>query len=173
MALGGLLLLCLRPENGPSPGLGSKDVKKNFFFIIFIYLAVQGLSCSMWDLVPWPGIKPRSLALGAHGLSHWTSREVPKGQNLIHETSWEVPRSVVFSIKYIHSIVWLSPLSRTFPSARKETPYASAVTPHLPPPASATTRLLSVSVDSLLLDISLKWTHAPCDPDYLPTQHVF
>lgn len=27
MALGGLLLLCLRPENGPSPGLGSKDVK--------------------------------------------------------------------------------------------------------------------------------------------------
>ena len=52
MALGGLLLLCLRPENGPSPGLGSKDVKIFFFLIIFIYLAVQGLSCSMWDLVP-------------------------------------------------------------------------------------------------------------------------
>ena len=27
-------------------------------------------SCSMWDLVPGPGIKPRPLALGAWSLSH-------------------------------------------------------------------------------------------------------
>ena len=26
----------------------------------------------MWDLVPWPGIEPRPLALGARSLSHWT-----------------------------------------------------------------------------------------------------
>ena len=38
----------------------------------FIYLAELGLSCSMWtvrcgmwDLVPWPGNGPRTLALGA------------------------------------------------------------------------------------------------------------
>ena len=33
----------------------------------FIYLAVPGLSCSMWDLVPWPGsrMEPRCPALGA------------------------------------------------------------------------------------------------------------
>ena len=31
----------------------------------------------MWDLVPWPGIKLRSSALGAWQLSHWTTREVP------------------------------------------------------------------------------------------------
>ena len=31
----------------------------------------------MWDLVPWPGIKPGPPALGAQSLSHWTSREVP------------------------------------------------------------------------------------------------
>ena len=45
-----------------------------FFFLIFlkIYLAVPGLrcsiptlSCSMWGLVPWPGIESRSPALGA------------------------------------------------------------------------------------------------------------
>ena len=29
-----------------------------FFFLIFIYLASLGLSCRMWDLVPWPGIEP-------------------------------------------------------------------------------------------------------------------
>ena len=32
----------------------------------------------MWDLVPWPGIKPRPLALGAQSLSCWTTREVPQ-----------------------------------------------------------------------------------------------
>ena len=30
----------------------------------------------MWDLVPWAGIKPRLLALGAQKLSHWATREV-------------------------------------------------------------------------------------------------
>ena len=34
------------------------------------------LSCSMWDLVPWPGIEPGP-ALGARNRSHWTTREVP------------------------------------------------------------------------------------------------
>ena len=43
---------------------------------IFIYLAAPGLSCGMWDLVPWPGIKPGSPALGAWSLNHWTTREV-------------------------------------------------------------------------------------------------
>ena len=27
--------------------------------ILFIYLAAPGLSCGMWDLVPWPGIEPK------------------------------------------------------------------------------------------------------------------
>ena len=31
----------------------------------------------MRDVVPWPGIKPRSPALGGQSLSHWTIREVP------------------------------------------------------------------------------------------------
>ena len=43
------------------------------------YLAALGLSCSMWDLVPWPGIEPRPRPLGAQSLSHWITRKVPIG----------------------------------------------------------------------------------------------
>ena len=34
-------------------------------------------SCSVWDLVPWPGIQCGPPALRAWGLSRWTTREVP------------------------------------------------------------------------------------------------
>ena len=34
-------------------------------------MAALGLSCSRWDLVFWPGIKPGLPALGAWRLSHW------------------------------------------------------------------------------------------------------
>ena len=33
---------------------------------------MQTLSCSMWELVPWPGIKPWPPALGAWSLSPWS-----------------------------------------------------------------------------------------------------
>ena len=55
-----------------------------FSFLIFIYLAAQGLSCGIrilscctWDLLPWLGIKPGSPTLWPWSLSHWTTREVP------------------------------------------------------------------------------------------------
>ena len=38
---------------------------------------IRTLNCGTWDLVPWPGIEPGLLALGAWNLSHWTTREVP------------------------------------------------------------------------------------------------
>ena len=50
------------------------------FNVLFIYLAVLGLSCSMWDLVPEPGMEPRPPRLGAQSLSHCTTREVPPCQ---------------------------------------------------------------------------------------------
>ena len=61
----------------PSRGLNS------FFIIIIIIiiilnLALPGLSWSMGDLVPQPGIEPGPFALGAHSLSHCTTREVPE-----------------------------------------------------------------------------------------------
>ena len=34
-------------------------------------------NCSMWDLVPWPGVESRSPALGVQSLSYWTIREEP------------------------------------------------------------------------------------------------
>ena len=52
-----LSMQALYPRSAPQ--------KVFFFFLIFIYLAVLGLSCSMWDLVPHSGIKPRLPALGA------------------------------------------------------------------------------------------------------------
>ena len=33
------------------------------------------LSYGMWDLVPWPGIKPKPPALGAQSISHGTTKE--------------------------------------------------------------------------------------------------
>ena len=39
--------------------------------------SIGTLSCGMWDLVPWPGIKPRPSALGLQSLSHWTTSGVP------------------------------------------------------------------------------------------------
>ena len=38
--------------------------------------SIQTLSCSLWDLVSWPGIEPGPPALGAQSLSYWTFREV-------------------------------------------------------------------------------------------------
>ena len=51
--------------------------ENKYVFKKHIYLNVCGLSCSMWDLVPWPGIEPRPPTLGAWSLSHWTTMEVP------------------------------------------------------------------------------------------------
>ena len=44
----------------------------SIFFLIFIYLAVPGLCCGMWDVVPCPGIKLRLPALGPQCPTHWT-----------------------------------------------------------------------------------------------------
>ena len=73
--------------------LAHSRVQKNissqlFFFSIWLYrvwvvacrmcsCGMQTLSCGMWDLVSWPGIKPRPPALGGQSLSHWTTSEIP------------------------------------------------------------------------------------------------
>ena len=40
--------------------------------------SMRTLSCSMWDLVPRPGIKVRPPALRVWSLSYWTIIEVPR-----------------------------------------------------------------------------------------------
>ena len=42
-------------------------------------MTALGLSCSMWDLVPWPGIEPRPPALGVQSLSYWECRALATG----------------------------------------------------------------------------------------------
>ena len=64
-------------------------IKKYIYIYLFIWLhlvldaacrifpfGMWTLSCSMWDLVPWPGIEPRPPALETWSLSHWTPKEV-------------------------------------------------------------------------------------------------
>ena len=34
---------------------------------------MRSLSCSRWDLVPWPGVEPRPRALALWSLRHWTT----------------------------------------------------------------------------------------------------
>ena len=38
-----------------------------------LHSSMRTLSCSIWDLVPWPGIEPGPPALGTWSLSHWTT----------------------------------------------------------------------------------------------------
>ena len=47
-----------------------------YLFLFFWNLAMLGICCGMWDLVPWPGIKPGSPALGAQSHSPWITGEV-------------------------------------------------------------------------------------------------
>ena len=41
-------------------------------------MAYRNFNFGVWDLAPWPGIKPCPPALGVQSLSHWTTREVPE-----------------------------------------------------------------------------------------------
>ena len=59
-----------------------------FWYCFLKYLAALGLSCSTWDLVPWPGIEPRSPALAGQSLSHWIAREVPEINTLTLVSLW-------------------------------------------------------------------------------------
>ena len=42
-----------------------KIMPLNFKNIYFIYLTLPGLSCSMWNLVPWSGIEPGAPCVGS------------------------------------------------------------------------------------------------------------
>ena len=41
-----------------------------FFKLIYLFGCTRIFSCSMWDLVPWPRIRPVPPSLGAQSLSH-------------------------------------------------------------------------------------------------------
>ena len=59
----------------PTLGLGCST--QNIWSLLQVWhmgslvAACKPLSCNMWGLVLWPGIKPRPPALGVWSLSHW------------------------------------------------------------------------------------------------------
>ena len=73
---------CLQPPEGLLTSDGSEQVDKElssapspcYYYFSF---GIRDLHCSMWDLVPWLGIEPRSPALVVQSCSHWATREAP------------------------------------------------------------------------------------------------
>ena len=69
-------------------------------------MTAPGLSCSMWDLVPWPQIEPGPPALGARWLSHWTTREVPDCKVLYSMPHSKTIRLLVYLLNVLsHSVI--------------------------------------------------------------------
>ena len=72
--------LAVKAQNFNHRTSGEFPILFFFFFLMWasflkkMYLAAPGLSCTLQDLVPWPGIKPRPPALGAQSPSYWTTR---------------------------------------------------------------------------------------------------
>ena len=64
---------------GLSQHVGSSSPHAGSFF----FGSMRTLSCSMWYLVPWQGMKLRPPAVGAQSLSHWTTKEVPRGRSFL------------------------------------------------------------------------------------------
>ena len=54
-----------------------KKKKKIYLTALGLSCGMQDLSCGMWDLVPWPGIRLGPPALEARSFRHRTTREVP------------------------------------------------------------------------------------------------
>ena len=48
-------------------------LKTTFVYLFVLVVAHSIFSWDMWDLVPWPGIKPGPPAMGVQCLSHWTA----------------------------------------------------------------------------------------------------
>lgn len=53
-----------------------KCLQSHIFFLSILFIRLPGLSCSLCDLFPQPGIESRSPALGAQSPRHWTTMEV-------------------------------------------------------------------------------------------------
>ena len=83
-----------------------KSVLPFYFLNLFLmYLAALGLSCSLWCVVPLPGIEPGPSALGVQSLSHWTTRDVP----------WSFlirPKMGPSPAESWHSTVWVDTMQR-------------------------------------------------------------
>ena len=101
-----LFLLIFLYSAAPGLGYGMRDLPSSLLqvgsFIFFLVVTCQVFSCSMWDLVPWLGIKLRPLELGEHSFSHRSSGEVSPYFIVVKNTEREI---LLTTLKRIISIV--------------------------------------------------------------------
>ena len=90
--------------------------------------------CGMWDLIPWPGIKPMPSAVGAQNLNYWATREVLKGiGSCILDTCTQ---SLSLSLSHPSCDFSTRNCSSGFPRLPELSP-TSLTPPHGPPVASS------------------------------------
>ena len=88
--------------------------EQSSFFNCLLILATLDLSSGMSGLVPWPGIEPRSSALGVGLLGHWTIRRVPEQGVLMLCVGWVA--SILSDSATLLAIARQAPLSLGSPS---------------------------------------------------------
>ena len=85
--------------------------KKYFIWLHWALVASLGIfSCSIRDVVPWPGFKPRCSVLGVGSHSHWATREAPRlsffNWKLQHERLKNIPVGEVEQMMAMWCHVW-------------------------------------------------------------------
>ena len=68
-----------------------------------VLVAWEIFSCDMWDLVSRPGIEPHASALGAQSLSHWTTKDVPKGL-ILDRKPYSNRTMIVFVCVHVYTV---------------------------------------------------------------------
>ena len=92
------------------------------------FVVVCGLSCGMWDLVPWPGIELEPAVLEMRSLGQWADREVlwmitdalVVGQN--DQGTWSIlwPSSFFFTPSWLGNGGWVGYVgAEGWPSSRE------------------------------------------------------
>ena len=87
--------------------------KRAIVFFLFQYLFIwlhkvfvlahRIFSCSMRDLVSWPGMEPRPPALGVWSLSHWTTKDVPYLWNRRKNTALAMKEALMWETVIEHT----------------------------------------------------------------------
>ena len=77
---------------------------------LFVCLAALSVSCSMFDLVPWPGRELKPPPLGVGSFSHWSSRDFVCVCGLsrvrLSAAPWNVARQAPLSLEFSRQGYW-------------------------------------------------------------------